>query len=63
MSLYFDDWKLGIHPVGTGRAPWLPTPFVQAMHAFRATEGREKVAAAEKMKAKVKQQQQRGPRG
>lgn len=33
MLAYHKDWEIGIHPVSTGRAPWLSGPFMHAMHA------------------------------
>lgn len=35
----FADWKVGIHPVSTGRAPWLPGPFEEAMRFCRTVLG------------------------
>lgn len=36
MLTYAQDWELGHSPVTTGRAPWLPSVFIQAVHAASA---------------------------
>lgn len=35
MIACYNDFDAGHTPVTMGRAPWLPSPFVQAMHAIR----------------------------
>lgn len=49
---YYTDWTLGIHPVSTGEARWLPRPFRQAMHVIRAEIDRQNELARERAKAR-----------
>ena len=50
--LAFKDWRRTLHPVNTGRAEWLPDPFLEAMHVIEAAveeqEQRARDAAAAK---------------
>ncbi len=42
----YEDWELGINPVTTGEAPWLPAVYRQAVHAVKAAVSRERVLQA-----------------
>ena len=48
---YHSDWIRGHTPVTTGRAPWLPTPFMQAMHATDAAFAQVRKQRADEKKA------------
>lgn len=52
MLAAFQDWKIGHSPVSMGRAPWLPVPFLQAMHHIAATNAAEEVAFHDRMRKK-----------
>lgn len=48
MIRQYNDWDRGHTPVTTGRAQWLPSPFLQAMHAVRAAVNTCNAEAREK---------------
>lgn len=52
MVAYHGDWEKGHNPVSTGRAPWLPSPFIQGMHTTRAYIAEETMAASERARLK-----------
>jgi len=54
MLAYFADWELGIHPVSVGRAPWLPSPFMHAMHEVRSAQTAERNEAIRRANARAK---------
>lgn len=48
MLAAFQDWQVGHSPVTTGRAQWLPAPFIQAMHVARNVIREQEAAARRK---------------
>lgn len=52
---YHGDWEAGHSPVTTGRAPWLPAPFLHAMHAVRNAINEHTRLRTERQTAKFKQ--------
>lgn len=60
MLAAYQDWKSGHTPVTTGRAPWLPSPFLMAMHHARSSTA---VAEAEWQERMRKRRQAMGGPG
>lgn len=45
------EWSRGIHPVSTGRAPWIVDGYFQAMREVEAAMNEQRAIAAEKRAA------------